>query len=482
MKKSFVVILSLCAWCVASGNLFTSCQSQPNNPKGTVYYEADDVTNIMNPERGFYHYTDIVMDGKGNGGLTNDQALTEACEASGISLVFRYFYLDHYNDGTPISQADLELINNDFAVIRNNGKKVIARFSYGARGYHNDDDWSFVEPTKEQMLAHMAQLKPVLAANADVIAVVQAGFAGIWGEWYFSSTFGKDWTKPGAVADRNDLINGLLDMAPVDRFVQLRTVHYITEYMGNGERDYNTLLTDETAFLGTPQSRLGLHNDAYCHDITNCGTYYDYEPERRYLAHLGQYAPLGGETNGGDVNFYNGAAAMADMQLLHFDYMNSNFHMRVLNSWKENKPEGSELSYYEIMSNRLGYRLRLESFYAPAVVSKGELPIIFSVYNDGFSNLYNKRIAYIVLKNETNTYALPIQSDPRLWKSATATRVEEYLTLPDNAAEGTYKVYFALPDVYESIANNPAYAIRLANKDMKWEDGLNDLGLTIEIH
>lgn len=472
-------VVTLLAACNVNNPASEEQGTEVQDPEGTVYYEADTVTNFMNPERGFYRYTDIHLKGDGTGGLYDDMSYKENCESSKISLLFRYYYLDCYNEGQPIAQADLDLINRDLSVIRKNGKKVIVRFSYGSSGYKNDNNWSFTEPTKEGMLAHMKQLKPVLAANADVIAAVQAGFVGIWGEWYFTSTFGKDWSKPNAKADRNDIINGLLDMAPADRFVQVRTVHYITEYMGNGTRDYTNVLTDATAFSGTPQSRIGLHNDAYCNDRTNCGTYYDYAAERQYLANLGQYAPLGGETNGGTESFYKGEKAMADMILLHFDYMNSNYETGVLNNWRKGKPEGSKLSYYDLMASRMGYRFQLESFYA--AVNGNQLPIIMKIYNKGFSNVYNRRIAYIVLKNDKQTYSLPLTSDPRFWKSGTTTRIEETLNLPQGIVAGSYQLYLALPDVYESIAANPDYAIRLANKNMKWENGLNDLGITIEI-
>ena len=34
------------------------------------------------------------------------------------------------------------------------------------------------------------QLKPVLQKNEDVIFVLQAGFVGAWGEWYYTTHFG----------------------------------------------------------------------------------------------------------------------------------------------------------------------------------------------------------------------------------------------------------------------------------------------------
>lgn len=462
---------------LAAGLLLTLGMSAKN-----VYYEVDNEQLIANPERGFYHYSDVHLRGKGGNGLSDNSSEISACKRDGVTLLFRYFYIDYYNDGTPITEADLQTIASDFAVARRNGVKVIVRFSYGASGYKDDNNWSFVEPTKEGMLAHMKQLKPVLAENADVIAAVQAGFVGIWGEWFFTSTFGKDWSKPNAVNDRNDLIDGLLDMAPADRFLQLRTVHYITEYMGKGSRDYTTQLTDETAFSGSNQARLGLHNDAFCNDRSNCGTYYDYNNERNYLANMGQYAPLGGETNGGSVSYYKGEKAMADMELLHFDYMNCEYESGVLKNWKDNKPEGSTMSYYEIMQRRMGYRFQLIDFAVPdSLDAHLEMPVVFNVHNDGFSNMYNKRVVYLVMKGQDATYMLPMKTDPRLWKSGTTKWISETFTLPEGIADGTYHLYMYLPDVYESIAANEAYAVRFANKNMMWENGMNDLNATVLI-
>ncbi|MCQ2341924.1 MAG: DUF4832 domain-containing protein [Paludibacteraceae bacterium] len=442
-------------------------------------FTVDDDTDFWNPERGFYHYSDVKLNGQGGGGLGGGNI--QSCKNDNMSLLFRYFYLDRYNTGTAITQKDLDMIANDFVVARANGVKLIVRFSYGENGYSSDNNWSFTEPSKSGMQAHMAQLKPVLAANADVIACVQAGFVGIWGEWYFSSTFGKDWSKSNAVSDRNDIINSLLDMTPADRCVQLRSVHYITEYIGNGTRNYTTNLNDQTAFSGSAQSRIGHHNDAFCADKENQGTYRDYNNERTYLANLGQYVPVGGENNEYNSTYTTGAKAMADMEQFHYDYLNTEFYSGTINNWKSQTKDG--VSYYDIMKRRLGYRFQLLSatFSNEANVG-GTMSVQLQMKNSGFSNLYNKRIAYIVLKGNNTTYKLPLKSDPRLWKSGQTTAINETLTLPSNISAGTYNIYINLPDMYASIADKKAYAIQLANKNMGWSnDGLNDLGMTIVI-
>jgi len=56
------------------------------------------------------------------------------------------------------------------------------------------------------------------------------------------------------------------------------------------------------------------------------------------------------------------------------------------------------------------------------------------------------------------------------------------VTIPANLPEGTYHLYLWLPDKYAAIANDPRYAIRIANTDM-WDaqTGMNDLMATVTI-
>ena len=66
------------------------------------------------------------------------------------------------------------------------------------------------------MFNHVEQLRPVLADAGDVVAFVQAGFVGTWGEFYYTDSFG----KPGTtltnqnILDRRTLIEKLLDVVP----------------------------------------------------------------------------------------------------------------------------------------------------------------------------------------------------------------------------------------------------------------------------
>ena len=60
--------------------------------------------------------------------------------------------------------------------------------------------------------------------------------------------------------------------------------------------------------------------------------------------------------------------------------------------------------------------------------------------------------------------------------------IREQVEIPAGVQEGIYHLYLWLPDKYESIANDPRYAVRLANHDV-WdaETGYNDLNAEIVI-
>ena len=46
---------------------------------------------------------------------------------------------------------------------------------------HQDGEAPYGDATKEWMLRHIEQLRPIFSEFEDVIDVVQAGFIGVWG-------------------------------------------------------------------------------------------------------------------------------------------------------------------------------------------------------------------------------------------------------------------------------------------------------------
>jgi len=432
----------------------------------TINFMADETTNFCNPERGFYMHTEQVVTSKGETNLS--KSTFSGARKYGYTLLLRLYYFDNFRDAD-LPKAVLDQINSDFDLFRQNGCKAVLRFAYT----NDNDNYPIKDGSPEIWKRHLEQLTPILHANADVIAVVQAGFLGAWGEWYFSSTGTGTGIKKSI---KDSLINQLLRAVPASRSVQLRTPDYKRKYLGISDA-----LPDEEAFSGTARARLGHHNDAFCNNIDNCGTYYDYDIERAYLAVISEHTPIGGETNGGDSAYYAGEPSNKEMQLFHYDYMNSDYHPRVLNMWKRQQaPDG--MSYYDLAVRRLGYRFSLERLNYRSFVQLGDsVRITMDIHNAGWSNLYNARTVYLVLQSETQTYCLPMQTDPRQWLAGRTTRVSETIALPADITKGIYQLYLWLPDMYASLQANAAYSIRLANMDMVWEKGMNKLNTKLII-
>ena len=143
---------------------------------GTVTYTAA-TDNFANPERGFYHHT-----GDCDKADFSQTTLQSYRTSQGISLVMCVFYLAEYKNG-PIAQAALDQLQQQIDTVRAAGLKMVLRFAYTTSTAGDDT-------TKDRILAHLDQLAPYLNAGKDVIAVVQAGLIGAWGEWYYTQNFG----------------------------------------------------------------------------------------------------------------------------------------------------------------------------------------------------------------------------------------------------------------------------------------------------
>jgi hypothetical protein len=111
---------------------------------------------------------------------------------------------------------------------------------------------------------------------------------------------------------------------------------------------------------------------------------------------------------------------------------------------------------------RLGYRLRLVQSTTPTEVRGGErVPFTVSIANDGYAAPFRGRAMQLVLMSDRSTIRIPLPVNIQdLTPGTTITRTT-WVTVPDTA--GTYELYLAFPDPAPSLANMPAYSIRLAN-------------------
>ena len=155
------------------------CQTLQAQTFHQVTYQGHDSV-ICNPERGFMHFSTASSGGPYN--YLNINTL-QGYRAQGITLIHRYYYIDEFVS-SDISGDFLLGMKNDFEVLRQAGCKAVIRFAYC-----ESMDKPYGDAPLDRVLRHIEQLKPLLQQNSDVILVVQAGFIGAWGEWYYTDYF-----------------------------------------------------------------------------------------------------------------------------------------------------------------------------------------------------------------------------------------------------------------------------------------------------
>lgn len=427
-----------------------------------TYTTSDSI--FPNPERGFYKFTS-----RGNAEGAFSPATLAGFRANGFSLVFRIYYLSDYVE-SPIAEAYLNRIRQDFQAIRNAGLKVVLRFAYTQR---SSKPYGDAEPAR--VLQHIAQLKPILRENADVIALLQAGFVGAWGEWYYTDHYST--SNPGNITpedqqERQELIEALLDAMPLERLVEVRYVGYKKAIFGEEPTTF------EEAFGNHPKSRVGHHNDCFVSSSNDVGTFKT-EADRAYLAADSRYTSMGGETCAWYEPRSNCDTAMSDMARYFWDYLNIDYFGQTINEWKNN-------GCFETMQRKMSYRFRLlDAAIQDSSKANGQFSLTLHLLNEGWSNPYNPRYPKLLLRNTTSeaVYYLKLNEDLRRFPLGEPFAFQIGAGLPEDIPNGRYEVLLHLPDPSITIHDDPRFAIRLGNEGL-WEaaTGYHRLGHELIVH
>jgi hypothetical protein len=422
-------------------------------------YTLDD-SIITNPERGLYRLTttgttysvgvyNVLSQSTLNGYRTNES----------LTVIQRQFFLWDFIDGSTITTTYLNNLQTDFNRIRIAGLKVITRFTYSSLTN------SVYQPTKSQILAHIAQLAPVVNANKDIIVSIQAGFIGQYGEWYYtgSSEFG-DSTSIGTNAtqsnNRKDVLDYMLSQFDIDIPLQVRTVS-IKQTLAPGN------------------SRIGFVNDSFLNSFGDSGTFTaDSAGATPSLTEIGIFqnasfnAPISGETNG--VNSVvpsrtDGPNAVIELDYYNWSLINKTFHPTVIAGWTAS-------GHFDTITKNIGYRFQLNS--STFTKTGTNMNVVINLTNIGYANSFKSRDAYIVFKNNSTsaTYSYQITTDVNTWYSNVILNQTFSIS---SLASGTYSSYIWLPDNDPTLSTRPEYSIRFSNTGT-WDSltGYNNLNQT----
>ncbi len=451
MTTFLSLVLLMCA-CDISKN-----GTDDTDKEGTiVYQESNEV--FPNPERGFYQHVAFYS----GASTTLTTAAIETQRKQAITLFYTVYYMPdfRYSD---ISDAYLQRLETNMLALREGGAKCILRFAY--TDSEGNKPW---DATQEQVARHIEQITPYLQEYADVIYCMQAGFVGVWGEWYYTTNFNMNPSSDEDFAPRLAVLNDLLRALPQERMVAVRTPQFKIKCY---DLNLSDTLTMQTAFSGSDVARIAAHNDCFLASGNDYGTY-TFSTDRSFWAADSRYTIMGGETcNPSNLSGFENA--VVEMAKYHWSYLNRGYHQGVLSSWQT----GGEMNF---VKRNLGYRLVLRKAWFTQLPQAGQnFEAELSIENIGFASPCNPRDVELIFVSKTKskeTYVYPITDiDPRLW-FADQTHNFKLMCKLSASMKGEYDVYLKLPDPKETLSDNSRFCIRLANEDM-WDDatGCNKL-------
>ncbi len=410
-------------------------------PEGVKVTFQESTANLANPERGHYRARDI---------FSSTEALTaaevKAQRLNGYTLWYLGFYLTDYMKGD-IAQGFFTKFQACMDALREGGAKCVLRFAYKNNMNESKEK---MDPTVDKVLRHVKQLKPYLQQNEDVIFVLQAGFVGAWGEWWYTSHFNFEPKTDAEYQPRKQLADALLDALPQSRQVAVRTPQFKMRMYGLSVKD---TLTAATAHDGSTRSRLAGHNDCFGASGDDYGTFGNETRDRDFWKTDTRYVIMGGETCGLS-DFCTCSASQKDLADYHWTYLNKDYNSDVLGRWD------TEGCHNDIIA-RLGYRLVLKDVFHPKDIIPGEpCSVTIRFHNNGYAAPMNPRDAILVWvtpsggREETS-----LGSDPRSWQPGYHGFEASFTP---STAKG--KLYLKLSDPL--LRDRPEYSIAFANKNV----------------
>lgn len=449
-----ILLLGILSVCLIRCKKNKAGEDTPPAVDQTINYEVSTAV-YPNTERGFIKTYPVYSEG---GSL--DLAQLRLLRGQNLSMILRVFYLDKFKTQA-ISSTELELIQADLDKTREAGLKIILRFAYTDDMAGTDASYAIIEQ-------HLDQLKPLFEMNKDIIAFVQAGLIGAYGEWHDSSN------GLATVENERKVLNKLLSVLPVEIMVQVRTP-------GQKQQIFNSNLpvSREIAYTSEGRARVGHHNDCFLTGGTEYGTYNNIVAEKQYISNDALYVPVGGETCPPATGYSpDCSAGRMDMKALRWTYLNLDWYPPTINAWKSS-------GCFDEFQAFLGHRIALIKASLPDEATvNGDLKISITINNRGYAPLYNKKAVSLVLKSKSSGqfYGVPLSIDIRDSKPALDLAVEETLKLTGIPA-GDYDLYLKIADQAESLKNRPEYSVRLANTGAWVEEngGMNSLKHVIKI-
>ncbi len=374
---------------------------------------------------------------------------------------------------------------------RKNGCMIALRFRYDANGKDNPEPSTF-----DWVLKHINQVKEsgILEEYKDIIAFVESGFVGKWGEQHGG--------KYTSVDYKAQVLDALLKCVPSPIPVTVRTPDIFAKWVGIERKD----LASYQCEPDSEAARVGLYDDGYMGSDSDLGTYSNREIETTWLGNQTITSYFGGEFSGNlswaqKYDTYLPENAITEMYNTHLSYINSNIYQLYKDYTFDASNDISEVKYqpfhdsenlettfdhsayygqtvFQFIRDHIGYRFVFRKSELSDTVSQGgNLNIHFKVENTGFANPIPKQKAELILERDGKFMKTEIDINSNSWRSCTVADENISVKLPDSFPVGEWNAYIKLSEGNNSIDQMNLRSVRFANENV-WNAaiGANYLG------
>lgn len=384
----------------------------------------------------------------------------------------------NYTEGTDYD-LDETFFTNLRATLENcrkNGSTIALRFRYDANGKLNPEP-----STYDKMIDHINQIQAdgLLEDYKDIIAFVETGFVGSWGEHWGG--------KYCSFEDKARLVDLLLDAVPEEIPITVRTPMTFVTWAGIAEEDLGEYIAEP----GSDAARIGLYNDGYMGSDSDLGTYHDRERDTTWVGRQALTSYFGGEFSGNleftmQYDTYLPENAIPEMYKTHLSYVNSNIYQlyKDYTFGAEYDVENVDNSayygetVYKFMRDHIGYRFVLRDSDLSAKVEQGGILTLHAdIENTGFANPLMEQKAELILEKDGNYIRTEVDVNTREWYSRTTVSPAFEMKLPGGLEPGEWNVYFKLSTGNNTLEEMHMRSVKFANENT-WNAalGANYLG------
>lgn len=504
------ILRNMMSFIVAVSFMFSACtdtkvipvgEYEKNNGNSNEVLEVKPIEPLENPDRGYhlesrYFAHNLVNPFNKNEvfpkGFVDDLEVTYSSTDGSSKIVQQYIYLTGYSR-KEIDQQGLDNIQEIFDGLREKGYKAILRFAYNWWGENQyNPNWKDEEEAEEWIYKHIEQLKPILEKNSGLIAAMQAGFLGRWGEWHNTSIL----LGPNSQRVKNGVVNKLLAALPEPYNIEMRYPSH-----------KNALTLENETYRTT---RLGYCNDFFTageHPLASGNDYVPGSEEYRQVREESPYIYISGEipypedSEWGltDLISRNGTLRIfKDHHYSAFD-ITQNENLNIY-SWKQASvtpdllsengilydesyfiEDGKKVSrtFYDFVRDHLGYRINVKG--VDCKVDGNTLNYKIELTNTGFATVLNPKEVWLVLISEDDkiTELQKIDSNPKDWQPYDVSKNDNIPLIHTlegsaglNISPGKYKIGIWMPEISDELRYNSKYSVKFAVSDLMipWQD------------